>query len=85
MIKLMHKRYRVLCDHVVDLQASKAALFSSGHKVEKIDIEIAVTGKATASDVCRYAEERFKNLNNLRVLSVELLGCVDVVDLKLER
>lgn len=81
--KIPYKRYKVSGSYIKTVEASAFALFHGSFVNEKFDIEIAVDGKATVQDICKYTEGRFSKMDGLRVLSVEYLGGVDFVDLGL--
>ena len=81
--KIPYKRYRVSGSYIKANEASGFVLFQHQFLNEKFDIEIAVDGKATVQDICKYTEKRFGKMDGLRILSVEYLGSVDFVDLGL--
>lgn len=81
--KLLYRKYKILMDFMELVERNNFAMFASDRKLTQFEIEIAVDAKATVPDVCKYVEERFKTRDSLRILSVEFLGCIDFVDLKL--
>ena len=83
MVKLLHRKYKITMDYMELVEPKKFEMFSGDRKLTKFEMEIAVDAKATVPDVCRYVEDRFKNCDSLRIISVEFLGCIDFVDLKL--
>lgn len=82
-VKLLHKKYKVSGSYIKTKKPSDFALFQNLFENVKFEIEIAVDGKATVPDVCKYIEKRFAGEDALRILSIEFIGCVEFVELEL--